>query len=172
MTLATSLSRQRWAQLLSAGKWSLTALGVLAIIGGGCFVLLGLVTSIWGLVALPGLALVRVQETALFTKSFNALYGERRQAVVQSVVRMVQDGISAGMILLASWLAKTEGLQMQLIWVGLIPTATACLAQGGTILPLPPMTRWSRLFTRGPGPNHFRTMIACLAELWASHWPP
>jgi hypothetical protein len=115
---------------LSVGKrlWTITGLGIL---GGSCYAAFGLIGAIWGLAAILGLALVRAQEGTLLTAFFNDLSSSRNQATVMSVLRMVQDGIAAGALLLLSLWTHVHGLGTGLIWVGALHAATTCLAFGG-----------------------------------------
>lgn len=119
----------RWLVKLGPGK-SLALMSALAVLGGACYTVFGLVGAAWGLSALLGLALVRAQESALNTKFFNELTSTRNHAAAQSALRMMQDGMAGGMILLLNWWTRTHGLGTGLIGIGVIHAMVACTAFG------------------------------------------
>jgi hypothetical protein len=109
-------------------RQALAALGVLTLVGAGCYAVFGLTTSIWGLLAILGLALVRSQESSLLTLFFNKLTSAERQAATLSTVKTIQDGLAAAILVGASLAQSTIGLTGAFIIVGAIHAVLIILA--------------------------------------------
>jgi hypothetical protein len=119
----------RWIGQLTLHR-SLAVLVALALGGGACYVVFGLVGSIWGLSAMVGLAFIRALETALATKFLNRLSSGRWQAGTLSVMRTMQDSMAACTLLVASWLTAAYSFPVALVTVGVIHAVVAGVALG------------------------------------------
>lgn len=118
-----------WVARISLQK-SLALLMGLTLVGGVSLAGFGLTSSLWGLTGIFGLALVRVFETPLAHRLLGELTAERRQAATLSVLRTVQDGTAALMLLFLNWVQVTRGLRDAFILVGSANAGLALAALG------------------------------------------
>jgi MFS family permease len=113
------------------GKLSLTkaacALGLLGLIGAGCYLILGLIGSVWSLTALLGLALIRGQESVFSTVFVNEYSSARNYSMVLSMLSTVQDGLAFVVLLGVSWILQSHSLGAAMVWVAAVHGVVAVI---------------------------------------------